>query len=291
MSAFFDLTPRLIRPKHLAALFSGRSRKIIRKGFGGEFPGSGMIGLNLPQSLDIDLPNYVQTRQWDYNRVSAFRKDVVLPELQQYAPLIARQHFIPIHVDMIPHSSFGASLANLLTRESWNEIRRPFFKQAGYVCQICGEGNGPVEAHEVWQFHDGQQDKFGWKRQSLTTILCLCTECHAMFHPGLASINGVASSTATRLMAVNEWTADDHAKHLNYALRTHARRSRRKWMLDLSALPSTYDLLVKPVWSMDRNGVLTSRTRTGMTHTRISGAQVSVSNQPQNDVSSGRRLA
>lgn len=50
----YDLTPGLKRPAGspaLAKAYAARSRKVMRKGFGSEWPAAGRIGLNAPAPL------------------------------------------------------------------------------------------------------------------------------------------------------------------------------------------------------------------------------------------------
>jgi hypothetical protein len=270
---YFDLTPTLPRPTSLKALFQGKTRSTLRRGFGSVFPGPGKIGLII-HAADHDLVNTLESAElWDYGRVSVSRREIIRSDLQPFAPLIARKHFIPFHADMIPTTSFGASLANLLTPESWKAIRKPFFQAAGYVCQICGEANGAVEGHEVWQFFDGISDRHGWAYQRLETILCLCHECHQMFHLGLGAINGQSKKLEERIRAINEWTAAEYRSYFDSVKRQHSTRSRRNWALDLSLVPGSICLDIKSHWSPTFEHTLTAMTTTGKTETRVLAAK------------------
>lgn len=269
---FYDLTPTLPRPKSLSSLFQGKTRSTLRRSFGGNFPGTGKIGLNVMPADKEKLKSCSSVELWNFGRVSVARQDVVKDELQPFAPLIARKHFIPFHADMIPASSFGASLANLLTSDSWKAIRKPFFQAAGYVCQICGESDGPVEGHEVWRFLDGHQDRNGWALQRLETVLCLCRTCHQMFHLGLGAITGKAKEIEERIRDVNEWTANELRSYVDHVGRQHAKRSKRKWMLDLSSVTGEVILDLKPSWTQAPGSRLMAFTKTGKTETRVVGA-------------------
>ncbi|TLX16271.1 hypothetical protein [Rhizobium sp. MHM7A] len=269
---YFDLTPTLPRPKSLSNLFRGKTRSTLRRSFGSTFPGIGKIGLNI-RAADHELVNTLESAElWDYGRVSVARRDIVRDELQPFAPLIARKHFVPFHADMIPTTSFGASLANLLTPVSWKAVRKPFFQAAGYVCQICGEADGAVEGHEVWQFFDGRGERNGWALQRLETILCLCRGCHQMFHLGLGAINGQSKKIGERIRSINEWTAGEYRSYFDNAKRQHAARSRRNWTLDLSAVAGPLRLDLKSIWTRTSSQTLSAKTATGNTETRLVGA-------------------
>jgi ribosomal protein L28 len=244
----------------------------MRRSFGGDFPGVGKIGLNLPPGHHELVKSVGSAELWTYGRVSVARHDVVRDELQAFAPLIARKHFVPFHADMIPSTSFGASLANLLTPGSWKAIRKPFFQSAGYVCQICGESDGPVEGHEVWRFFDGHQDCNGWALQRLETILCLCRSCHQMFHLGLGAISGQSNEIGERVRDVNEWTAREYQAYVDAVSRQHVKRSRRRWTLDLSSLGGQAALELKITWTEASASTLRAMTKSGKTDTRLVGA-------------------
>jgi hypothetical protein len=267
----YDLTPTLPRPKSLSRLYNGKTRLTLRRGFGSTFPGPGKIGINIPAEHHEKIRSLDSAEIWDFGRISLSRADIIRDELQQFAPLIARKHFVPFHADMIPRTSFGASLANLLTSESWKAVRKPYFKAAGYVCQICGEGNGAVEGHEVWKFHDGRIDGNGWGTQSLETILCLCNECHQMFHIGLGSLRGQSKAIQERVRAINEWTTQDYRTYAENCVRQYNSRSRRNWILDLTQVATSSHLTLKTSWRMLKDGKLSAQTTTGRTETRLKG--------------------
>jgi hypothetical protein len=275
----FDLTPTLTRPRQLADLFEATTRALLPRSFGGVFPGAGKIGLNI-QYADHHKVNTLESSElWEYGRVSVSRRDIVRDDLQPFAPLIARKHFIPFHVDMIPSTSFGASLANILTQESWKAVRKASFVNAGYSCQICGEANGPVEGHEVWQFHDQFSDKRGWGIQSLETILCLCSECHEMFHPGLANVRGRSEAMIARSKAVNGWTDQEYNKTCSYSNERHQVRNRRNWSLDLTKSGIDLCLAIKPNWSRSEQGILSAKTKYGAAETMLMGVRYQAGGQ------------
>ncbi len=268
---YFDLMPTVARPKALSKLFQTKTRSTLGKGFGAEFPGQGKIGLNIHRR-DHALVNELPSAEiWQYGRVTVARVDIVRDELQPFAPLIARKHFIPLLADMIPSSSFGASLANILTSDSWREVRRQSFEEAGYNCQVCGEANGPVEGHELWSFTDQKRNATGWSVQKLERIICVCNECHEIFHPGLANVRGRSMSVAKRLCAVNDWSEKDYNLYARYATDIHVQRSKQKWMLDMSALQVSKPLVVKSDWTRHEEGVLSAATRYGRANTKILG--------------------
>jgi hypothetical protein len=269
----FDITPTLMRPPKLSSLFAAKTRSVLPRSFGSAFPGPGKIGLNIARGDHHKVNELESAELWEYGRVSVSRRDIVRDDLQPFAPLIARKHFIPFHVDMIPSTSFGASLANILTQDSWKAVRKTAFANAGYSCQICGEANGPVEGHEVWQFHDQFSDKRGWGIQSLETILCLCGECHEMFHPGLANIRGRSDAIIERTKTINGWTSQEYNLTCEYSNERHQVRNRRNWALDLTKAGIAFELVIKPGWSRNRDGILSAKTKYGPSETILMGVR------------------
>lgn len=272
---FFDLMPTVPRPGELRKIFAGRSRTVLKKSFGGEFPGTGKIGLNIQPHEHYLVSELDSSEIWEFGRVSVARADVVKEHLQRFAPLIAQKHFIPLLADMIPTSSFGASLANILTKESWRSIRKPAFVQAGYVCQVCGEANGPVEGHEIWRFQNNPAQS-GWGTQSLEGILCVCAECHEMFHPGLANVRGRSKQVLQRTRDVNAWSIKEYDSYVAYANRVHKKRSNQHWVLDMSKLNMRGPLVLKSKWSLEPDGFISGRSQLGSLRTRIVGATMLV---------------
>jgi hypothetical protein len=54
--------------------------------------------------------------------------------------------------ELIPETSWGASLANLLTTSSWAALRNQVIEQNHRVCELCGLQINALEAHEVWEY-------------------------------------------------------------------------------------------------------------------------------------------
>lgn len=271
----FDLTPGVTRPTGrdaLALAFRAKTRTVLPRGRGASWPGPGMIGLVSSEDAKRELVSrgaYIDSLK----RLSIPRAEATKDEWQPFVPLIARKVFVPLIAEMIPESSFGASLTNLLTEPAWKEIRQRAYRAAGHVCQCCGESSGPLECHEVWSFSDAPGAD-GWCRQTLRHLIAACHECHELFHPGLAKVRGRSDAVIERIKAVNEWSSNDQAAAAQHFNRLFFERSRKRWSLDLSILEVDGPLPLKSVWSFsDRIGVLAAQTRTGLSRTRITGLQ------------------
>lgn len=270
----FDLTPDVRRPtgtNELSAAYAPRTRYKLHARFGAGWPGAGRIGVNAPSSVRTGLVAAGATCD-DQGRVSVERKTIVGDDWQSYAPLVARRRFMPIHVDMIPTTSFGASLSNLLQPEAWREIRRHSHRAAGYVCEICGEVDGPIECHEVWTFNDGRSVA-GRGIQRLSRLLSLCRSCHELFHPGLAGLRGRSKQVAARMCAVNDWSSQELETVMRKAFAIHSTRSRRAWTLDLTTIAHLGPLIVSDRWEPVGGGRdLAILTPSGRSVTRLLGA-------------------
>lgn len=281
LPALFDAMPGVRRPDTgpLSQIHAGRIRTLLPRGFGGEWPGPGYIGLNVPRPLRAQALALGAGHD-EYQRFFVARSQAVDPKWQPFLPLIARKHFKPLCVDMIPESSFGASLKNLLTEASWNEARRSPYQAAGTVCLCCGEGSGALQCHEVWDFDDRPTDD-GWQTQSLKGLLAVCAPCHLMFHPGLANIRGLSEDIQKRVQAINVWSVADYNLHARHANRMHAIRGRVSWRLDFSGfrLP---ELEIDPKWQqLDDDGTFSRTLQVGRCVTRISGAAYRYNGEPR----------
>jgi hypothetical protein len=138
---------------------------------------------------------------------------------------------ITIRPDLIPASSWGASLANLLTNRAWNEIRKPILAASGQRCRICsGAGD---ECHELWAYSSPPlSDTLGVQR--LMGIVALCHRWHEIFHWGLANKRGRGDEVRRRLAEHNGWTSQQLAEYRSEQGAVWKARSQHYWALDLS---------------------------------------------------------
>jgi hypothetical protein len=83
-----------------------------------------------------------------------------------------------LQLELIPESSWGRSLAHLLPRPIWDEIRRDVYKEFDYTCCLCKATDCEVHAHELWEYNDKTHV------QKLRGFQCLCADCHAVKHWG-----------------------------------------------------------------------------------------------------------
>jgi hypothetical protein len=58
----------------------------------------------------------------------------------------------------------------------WQTVRSSALKRADYKCQLCGNGERPLEVHHT------DYSRRGYELSS--DIIALCSECHGSFHAG-----------------------------------------------------------------------------------------------------------
>lgn len=87
-----------------------------------------------------------------------------------------------LQIEPRPSSTWGITLATLLPKKEWDQIRHECYRIADYECVICGSTEGPLHAHEVWGFDDRR------KIQKLVDVECLCKRCHDVKHFGRSTM-------------------------------------------------------------------------------------------------------
>jgi len=148
---------------------------------------------------------------------------------------------------MIPGSSWGGSLANLLLGSSWQAIRTKYVESTGDKCKICGypsHDGKSVDCHEIWEYYVPKQ---GGRTgiQKLVDILPVCKSCHEMFHLGKANADGRLNKVLNRLSWANRWNTHQIKEYYNYLGHKWLQRNEYMWMLDLSNLKLQTPIFIK----------------------------------------------
>lgn len=148
--------------------------------------------------------------------------------------------------DLIPHTSWGASLANLLTKSSWDKLRHPLIEASGNACQLCGNGTlRSYDVHEIWSYQMPSPQEVEQARQgqslalgvqTLEGLLVLCTKCHACFHLGGANAQNRLSSVLSRLRIINNWSASQLGLYKRLVFQRWEHHNQVPWILDFSNL-------------------------------------------------------
>jgi hypothetical protein len=157
--------------------------------------------------------------------------------LADHLPRMARRALVPEIVDLIPASSWFSSLANLLTRSSWDDLRTPFVDHHG-GCEDCGHG-ARLEAHERWSYDEVAGI------QTLEGIVVLCHWCHETRHLGFARRMGRFDTVFARLCRINRIAQWERGRYLDAVESAWMRRSRWQWQLRIP-LPEDVMLTLRP---------------------------------------------
>lgn len=191
--------------------------------------------------------------------------------LAPWLPFVAQRWYCPLPVDLIPRTSWGASLANLLTRTSWNEIRERVTAPYDGRCQICGElkGGQSIEVHEVWQY--AEDARYGdMSVQKLVGMLSVCKPCHGVFHQGFSKMRGHGDQAEYRLADINGWSMAELERAEAKMAADYGRRSKLRWALDLSLVAEKPLVIDRAKWIDVGFGIL--RNEANHTSTAVLGA-------------------
>jgi hypothetical protein len=227
-------------------LFEPKRRNVLSR-LGDAWPEPGWIGLPVPASAGAHAPGI---RVESDGRLSAPRKLAVMDPLQPLVPLIARKEFAPLRVETIPTSSWAASLQNLLAPDVWTRFEQHAAEAAGGVCQLCGSGRGHQECHEIWTYHMPARS-YEPGIQRLAGLLCLCRDCHEIFHPGLAVARGHRNEIIQRLCLLNAWDEQQYRRYAEWGNALAKSRSVIEWELDLTPFAQLGPFRVGPGWRLD----------------------------------------
>jgi len=145
-------------------------------------------------------------------------------------------------INLVPQTCWCSNVRKQATKQQWDILRKETYRQAGYVCEVCG-GKGsrwPVECHERWQY---QVDKDECT-QRLHGLIALCPACHAVKHYGRSQVIGREDEAAAHLAKINNWTAAQVTHYVGIAFAIWEYRSQRDWILDLSWLEETFKMKI-----------------------------------------------
>lgn len=143
-----------------------------------------------------------------------------------------------LELDLVPASSWFNNVRAVVTKKQWDAIRTKVASKAYDTCEICG-GIGskhPVECHEIWEY-----DK-ETLTQKLIGMIALCPDCHMVKHFGLAEIQGKRNKALKHLMKINKITKEEAEKYIAEQFVVWAKRSKRKWELDISLLKKDFGI-------------------------------------------------
>lgn len=134
-------------------------------------------------------------------------------------------------VELVPSTVWYKSLYKLLPREVWDRIRNEVIINNGRKCQVCGETEGTMNLHEVWEYDDTKHV------QRLKGFILLCKMCHHVKHIGLAGILANQgkldyNEVIKHFCKVNNCSEKEFEKHRTEAFEIWGKRSEHKWKQD-----------------------------------------------------------
>jgi hypothetical protein len=140
-----------------------------------------------------------------------------------------------LFVDLIPRSCWFTNVRSCVSQNDWERLRRVIVGRAGETCEICGATRDPsvkrwLEVHERWDYDETS------RTQTLTRLICLCTDCHTVTHFGLAQVRGLGNRAIAHLMKVTGMSRADAESHIDTAFDLWEYRNRFAWTLDISML-------------------------------------------------------
>ncbi len=207
------------------------------------------------------------------------RGDKTLPALE-FRPAILANSKVVVG-DLIPSTSWGANLANMLTWESWDALRKPLIAKNNNVCELCGSKYKSLDVHEKWlynaplkeQVESAERERqtfFG--TQVLYGLMTLCRHCHRCFHLGREKINGTLDESLERIAILNNWGAGEVREYYNMIGDRWTYNSAFKWRLDLRQINHPDGgVTIKKEWKLYKEGsrVLVAKTQWSDEHATI----------------------
>lgn len=136
-------------------------------------------------------------------------------------------------IELIPRNSWGDNLRSMFSPKVWKALQAKTFADAGHKCEICG-GVGkkhPVECHEVWSYHQGQDDHTGV--QVLERLIALCPMCHRVKHIGQSSIIGLFYPCLSHLKKVNNWAECEARHYIASCFKLWEDRNQYQWQVNI----------------------------------------------------------
>lgn len=134
-------------------------------------------------------------------------------------------------VELVPKTIWNQSLAKMLPRKVWDDIRHRHIEQKGKKCEICGQTEGIFNLHEIWNYDDTAYI------QKLDGFVLLCTMCHHVKHIGLAKILASEGkldfdSVLAHFCKVNQCSIGAYEEHEREAFLIWRQRSLHNWKQD-----------------------------------------------------------
>jgi len=145
--------------------------------------------------------------------------------------LLNRGKALKLEIELVPSTVWYSSLFRLLPIKVWNRIRNEIIKNNGRKCQICGETEGTMNLHEIWEYNDVNHV------QKLKGFVLLCGMCHHVKHIGLAGILANEgkldyNEVIKHFCRVNNCSENDFEENVDKAFEIWRERFKHQWKQD-----------------------------------------------------------
>jgi hypothetical protein len=141
-----------------------------------------------------------------------------------------------LKIELVPRTAWYTNIRSILTKNEWDIVRHACYKNAGHVCEICGDvgtnqgRRHKVECHEIWEYNDET------RVQKLTGFISLCPNCHMVKHAGLAISQNKGKQVIDHLVRINGCHINEAVEDITDALEMFVIRSGTKWYTDMEYL-------------------------------------------------------
>lgn len=143
-----------------------------------------------------------------------------------------------LDLELVPQTCFYANLRTILSKSQWSILSKQIRDQVYNICEICGSDQQPLDCHEKWQYDDKKQI------QKLIKMIALCKKCHGVKHFGFSQMQGKGKEAINHFMKINNLTKKQAEQHIEMCFELWAKRSKKKWIVDISYL-SNYGIDIK----------------------------------------------
>jgi hypothetical protein len=132
-------------------------------------------------------------------------------------------------IELVPATSWGANLRDVLPAAEWDRLRRQVYAASGHRCAICRAG-GRLHCHELWDYDDTRHI------QALRGLVALCTLCHHVKHIGHAHLLAEQGKldyeqVVAHFLRVNGCDRATFERHRAAAFAQFSERSRYEWQI------------------------------------------------------------
>lgn len=153
---------------------------------------------------------------------------------------------LKLTIEPVPECNWGISLAQLLPRPIWNDIRHEVYSRFDYTCGVCKTTSRRLHCHERWNYDDRA------RIQKLAGFQCLCEDCHDIKHWGRSQ--SVYDSARLLFLTehfckVNSCTAASFSLYQAEIRSMMRKRGKYRYKIDFGSLSP--DIIVK-VWKKRR---------------------------------------